>query len=137
LAEEVRRAGAKGMIVKSDADHDLIVAIDSLTAAAIHLANSIVGRFRHIAAFFQSRAEEESVLGPFLAEGLDQGDNEVLVIEAPGVARRLARLREVGFDADAAMKSGQLAIVSLENMDRYFTQDGMLETLQGALAAAD
>jgi len=138
LAEEVRRAGAKGTILKSNADKTLAAAIHSLTAAAMHLANSIVGRFRHIAAFFQSRAEEESVLGPFLAEGLDQGAKEVLVIEAPSVALRLARLHEVGFDVDGAMARGQLELLSLEKVylvNGQFDQQAMLEKTRKALAA--
>jgi DNA-binding NarL/FixJ family response regulator len=138
LAEEARRAGAKGTILKSNADHTLAAAIDSLTSAAIHLANSIVGRFRHIAAFFQSRAEEDSVLQPFFAEGLKQDDKAVHIIEPPSRAQHIARLQEAGIDADETIKRGQLELLSWGRMylaDGHFDQDAMLERIRSALAA--
>jgi DNA-binding NarL/FixJ family response regulator len=138
LGEQVRRAGAKGTILKSNADKTLAPAINSLTARAIHLANSIVGRFRHIAALFQSRAEEDSVLKPFFVEGLKQDDKEVHIIEPPSRARHIARLQEAGIDADEAMKRGQLELLPWGRMylaGGHFDQDAMLERIRRALAA--
>ena len=139
LSEEVRRAGAKGIILKSNAGESLAAAIDLIRGCAIHLANSVVGRFRHIGAFFRSKAEEHGVLHPFFAEGLSQGDKEVHLIEPPSLVQHVSRLREAGIDVDGATARGQLDILTWEKIyrkDGHFDQDAMLERIQQALATA-
>ncbi len=139
LCEEVRRAGARGIILKSNAEEGLAAAIDLIRGGAIHLADSVVGRFRHIAAFFHSKAEQNRVLAPFFTEGLKQGDKEVHIIEPPSAHVHAQRLHEAGIDVDRVTASGQLELLPWEKvyrMDGDFDQHAMLERLQQALATA-
>jgi DNA-binding NarL/FixJ family response regulator len=139
FAEEVRRTGARGMILKSNAEEALAEAIDSIRGGTIHLAGSVVGRFRHIGAFFHSKDEQHRVLDPFFAEGLRQGDKEVHVIEPPSRDLHVSRLQDAGVDINQATESGQIELIPWEAMyliDGHFDQDAMAKRIQQALGAA-
>jgi DNA-binding NarL/FixJ family response regulator len=138
LADEVRRAGALGMIDKYRAHDTLIAAIESLhgSRAAIHLAGSVVGRSRHIAGFFSSEAERYRVLAPFVAEGLDQGDKAVHIIDQPEHDSHAKRLLEAGVDIGRAEERGQVQLFPWEETylrEGHFDQAAMLALLQEVL----
>jgi hypothetical protein len=133
LVDEVRRAGARGLILKSAADDKLIAAIDALSKAAMHLAGAVVNRLRHIAAFFQSQEEKYRVLGPFIAEGLEQGQKAFHTIEPPSQEMHIRSLTEAGVDVHRALSEGQMEIVPWEAMqlrEGYFEQYAMLRQLE-------
>lgn len=138
LTDEVRRAGARGVVSKSDA-HDLIAAIEALQGdgLTIHLAGSVVGSSRHVGAFFQSEKERYRVLGPFVAEGLANGERAFHIIEPPGRDLHLRRLMEAGIDVDRATSRRQLELVPWEAMylrDGHFDQQAMIKRIEGVLA---
>lgn len=62
----------------------------------------------HIAHFYRGSSQMLSVLGPYIAEGIRQGD-KCIVISSPDVAKQLQEwLTSRGLDAHAACKSRQL-----------------------------
>jgi DNA-binding NarL/FixJ family response regulator len=111
--EELRRAGSHAVVAKAEADRSLIAAIEKLRPrrAAVHLAGSVVGRRRHIAAFFHSEEERYRVLASFIDEGLGRDEKALHIIDPPSRAVLLQQLRERGIDADGAEARGQLELV--------------------------
>ncbi|MEK6374796.1 MAG: MEDS domain-containing protein [Acidobacteriota bacterium] len=139
LADEVRRAGGRGMIDKYRAHETLIAAIESLVGskAPIHLAGSVVGRARHIAAFFSSDAERDRVLAPFIAEGLEQGEKALHFIDPSDRDLHVRRLREAGVNIERAEEQGQVQLVPWEKITLrggYFDQEAMLTRIQEVLS---
>lgn len=139
LAEEVRRAGALGMLDKYRAHDTLIPAIESLhgSKAAIHLAGSVVGRSRHIAGLFSSEAERYRVLAPFIAEGLDQGERALHFINPSEHDLHVRRLREAGVDIDRAEEHGQMQLIPWEKitlLGGHFDQEAMLKRIPEVLS---
>jgi DNA-binding NarL/FixJ family response regulator len=137
LAKEARLAGGDAVVVKSEAHHSLIRAIESLRVprALIHLAGSVLDRVRHVGAFFHSEEERYRVLGPFIAEGLANGEKALHLIEPPDRSRHMARLTAAGIDADRAQENGQIDLLSWEEAylrGGRFDQHAML-TLLGEL----
>lgn len=139
LADEVRRAGARGMIDKYRAHDTLIAAIESLygSKAAIHLAGSVVGAARHIAGFFSSEAERYRVLAPFVAEGLDQGDKALHFIDRSDRDLHVRRLRDAGVNIERAEEQGQAQLVPWDEMTLrggHFDQGAVLTRIQEVLS---
>ncbi len=79
LSEEARRAGAQGVVLKSGGE-EMLARIESLAKNGIHLGGRNVGRSRHIGVFLRSGSEFDEVLGPFIAEGLGQGEKSLYVV---------------------------------------------------------
>lgn len=115
LYDQARRAGARDVIVKSDAS-GLLGAIESLQAPkmAVALAGSVVRDQRHIAAFFHSEQERYQVLGPFIADGLACGEKAVHIIDSRSRERHVQQLMHVGVDAVAAEARHQLDLLLWE-----------------------
>jgi DNA-binding NarL/FixJ family response regulator len=111
LREDARRAGARAVVVKSDAGASLLAAIESLCVPdmAVVLAGSVVREQRHIAAFFHSEGERYRVLAPFIADGLACGEKAVHLVDPPDL--HVQRLAEVGVDARPAEARHQLELV--------------------------
>lgn len=137
LAREVRRAGGHAVVVKSDAHQSLIRAIESLRTpgAPIRLADSVLDDLRHVAAFFRSAEERYRILGPFVAEGIANGEKALHIIDPPDRGTHVAHLTEQGVESERAEARGQLEF--LEWQETYlrggeFDQDAML-TLMGQL----
>ena len=76
----------------------------------VRLAGSVLGRHRHICAFFNSREEEYRVLMPFIREGFDQGDRAFHIIDPQNRADHVRRLEEAGINVAAAERTEQLEI---------------------------
>jgi CheY-like chemotaxis protein len=138
LTDEVRRAGAKGIVLKSNAQEMLVAAIESLRKIEIHLAGSVVDRLRHIGAFFFSEEERHRVLAPFIAEGLALGEKVFHIIK-PGREDHIRWLEEAGIDVARAEAQRQAEFVPWEDAplrQGHFDQREMLRFLQEALSAA-
>jgi DNA-binding NarL/FixJ family response regulator len=144
VAQEVRIAGGDAVVVKSEAHHSLIRVIESLRAprALIHLAGSVVDRVRHIGAFFHSEDERYRVLGPFIAEGVANGEKALHIIEPPDRDLHVARLTEAGIDTERAQAKAQLELLSWGEAylrGEKFDEDAMLTLFRQLLSkgAAD
>lgn len=138
LAGEARRAGAAEVIAKSHAGDSLIPAIEALPAPepTVHLGGALVGRNRHVAAFFASDEERYAVLSPFIAEGLDAGEKGVHLIDPPSRERYVRGLHASGIDVESAEAAQRLELKSWD--DTYlrggsFDRHVMAESLEQAL----
>lgn len=87
----------------------------------VRIAGSILGRYRHICAFFHSRDEEYRVTLPFIKEGLAQGEGVFQIVDRPRHADHLRRLAEAGIDIADAQRTQQMEI---RNWDESYLQDG-------------
>jgi len=117
LTDEARRAGAAGMILKSDA-HTIIATIHSLggRARVIHLAGGELTGRRHVAAFFGSDGERYGVLNPFITEGLARGEKAFHVISRADQYAHVRRLLGAGVDVERATVEGQMEVVGCETI---------------------
>jgi len=134
LTAEVRRSGAEGVVLKSDA-RMLTTAIHSLAPAGtvIHLAGSDMNGARHVGAFFSSDAERYRVLGPFIAEGLTRGEKAFHIIDKADQETHIHQLTKAGIDVDRATADGQMEIAHWETMyllGGHFDQNAMIERIE-------
>ena len=139
LYDEARRAGARVVVIKSEAERSLLDAIESVHApdSAIPLAGSIVREERHIAAFFHSEDECYRVLGPFIADGISRGDRAVHIVDPPDRDRHLQHLTAMGIDALAAEARHQLEFLPWAESylrDDHFDQYAMSALVQERLS---
>src|SRR5580700_2570890 len=99
----------------------------------VRCAGGILGRHRHICAFFNSLDEEHRVLGSFIKEGFDRGDKAFHIVDPELQGEHLKRLAETGIDAEQAIGTGQLELRRWQDAylrgDR-FDQDAMLALLE-------
>ena len=99
----------------------------------IRLAGSVLGRVRHVCAFFANDDEEYRVLLPFIQEGLSCGDKAIHVVNPGQRQDHLRRLAAEGIDTIAHQTNGQLEVqVNTEAYLREgrFDQDRMLATFE-------
>lgn len=108
----------------------------------VQLAGSVLGRDRHICAFFNSIAEEHRVLRGFFKDGVDREEKIAVIVNPEQREEHLKRLGEAGIDVPRAIGRGQLEVRPWQETylrgDR-FDQDAMLglvEELLGAGGAA-
>jgi DcmR-like sensory protein len=87
----------------------------------VRLAGSVLGRKRHVCAFFNSKEEEYRVLMPFMKEGFEQGDRAFHIIDRHRRQDHMRRLREAGIDTPGAEGEDRLVVRHWE--DAYL-QDG-------------
>jgi hypothetical protein len=103
---------------------------------SVRLAEGLLGRQRHICAFFNSVDEEHRVLGSFIKDGLDGGERAFHIIDPEQREDHLKRLAEAGIDVERAMGTGQLEVRPWKDTylrgDR-FDQDAMLALLEEVL----
>ena len=126
LHEEARRAGAREIVRKSEADRSLLRAIETVREPdmAIPLADSLVRERRHIAAFFHSEEERYRVLAPFVADGLARGEKAVHIIDPPSRELHVQRLTEAGIDMRSAEARHQLDLLP---WDETYLRDGRFD----------
>lgn len=104
----------------------------------IEFAGGVLGRDRHVCAFFATRDEEYRVLMPFIAEGIARGDNAYHIVDPALREDHLRRLTESGVSAAEAEKRGQLEVKEWQDAylrDGRFDQDRMLALIQEVLEA--
>ena len=107
------------------------------TRKPVRLAGSVLGRSRHVCAFFDSKNDEYRVLLPFIKDGFEQGDKAFHIVDQNHRAEHLRRLKEAGIDVDEAEVSGQLEVRRWEDaylLDGHFDQDRMLALIQTVLS---
>jgi hypothetical protein len=90
----------------------------------VRLAGSILGRYRHVCAFFSNKEEEYRVLLPFIREGLDQGDRVFQIVDQRRHAEHLRRLEEAGIDVAETQRTEQIEI---RHWDEAYLQDGYFD----------
>ena len=105
---------------------------------SVRLAGAILGRSRHVCAFFHEKEEEYRVLLPFIREGFDQGDKAFHIVKEDHRPAHRRRLAQAGIAVEEAERSGQLEIRRWEDAylrEGHFDQERMLalieEVLQG------
>jgi hypothetical protein len=105
---------------------------------SVEFAGGILGRQRHICAFFNSIDEEHRVLRSFIKDGLDGGERAFHIIDPELRPEHLRRLGEAGIDVERAMATGQLEVRPWQELylrgDR-FDQDAMLALIEEVLQA--
>ena len=69
----------------------------------VRCAGGILGRHRHICAFFNSIDEEHRVLRSFIKEGFDRGDKAFHIVDPELWEVHLRQLTEAGIDVGQAM----------------------------------
>jgi hypothetical protein len=77
---------------------------------SVQFAGGILGRQRHICAFFNSTDEEHRVLRSFIKDGFDQGDKAFHLVNPARREEHLKRLAEAGINVQEAMDIGQLEV---------------------------
>src|ERR1700738_1695481 len=87
----------------------------------IPFAGSVLGKYRHVCAFFNSADEEYRVMLPFIKDGFDRGERAFHIVDPALRAEHLRRLEAAGIDVAAAQKSGQF---ELRNWSDAYLQDG-------------
>jgi hypothetical protein len=106
------------------------------TAAPIPFAGSMLGKYRHVCAFFSSPKEEYATLLPFVRDGLERGERVYHILPSQRRAEHLEQLRNAGIDVAEVQQRGQLNVVTTEETylrDGHFSMDGMLGQIQDAL----
>jgi len=77
---------------------------------SVKFAGGILGRQRHICAFFNSTDEEHRVLGSFIKDGFARGDKAFHLVNPELREEHLKRLADAGINVQEAMGTGQLEV---------------------------
>ena len=104
----------------------------------IAFAGGVLGRDRHVCAFFATRDEEYRVLAPFITDGLERGDNAYHIVDPALRQDHRRRLGELGIGVGDAERRGQLEIKEWQDAylrDGHFDQDRMLALIEEVLQA--
>ncbi len=103
---------------------------------SMQFAGGILGRQRHVCAFFNSVEEEHRVLGSFIKDGIDGGERAFHIVDPELREEHLERLAGSGIDVNRAMDTGQLEVRPWQDTylrgDR-FDQDAMLALIEQVL----
>jgi hypothetical protein len=76
----------------------------------VQFAGGMLGRHRHICAFFNGIDEEHRVLRSFIKDGFDQGDKVFHLVDPKLREDHLKRLAEAGIDVQQGIDTGQLEV---------------------------
>ena len=76
----------------------------------IRLASSVLGKRRHVCAFFNSRGDEYDVTLPFIRDGFEAGDRAFHIVDPARRENHLHRMASAGIDTIAAQRSGQFEL---------------------------
>lgn len=79
----------------------------------------------HVCAFFDSREEEYSVLGPFFKEGIDQAEKCIHIVNPAQVDDHRRRLSRAGINTHECESCGQLEIVPWNQA--YLDENGVFD----------
>src|SRR5712691_7700523 len=103
---------------------------------SVQFDGGILGRQRHICAFFNSIDEEHRVLRSFIKDGLDGGERAFHIVDPELRGEHLKRLAEAGIDVERTMATGQLEVRPWQDAylrGDFFDQDAMLAFLEEVL----
>lgn len=88
----------------------------------------------HICAFFNSRDEEYAVLAPYYKQALDQGEQNLHIVNPANLDDHRRRLADAGIDTPHCEACGQLQVLPWENayLDEHgrFDKDKMLSVIE-------
>ncbi|MBI5360390.1 MAG: MEDS domain-containing protein [Planctomycetes bacterium] len=93
----------------------------------------------HFCLVYKNQKEQFSVVIPFIRIGLERGEKNVYIADDNTVQSVLDEMRQQGIDADSAVKSGALAVVTKKDTylkQGYFDPDCMLTLLTEFVEAA-
>jgi len=103
---------------------------------SVQFAGGILGRHRHVCAFFNSIDEEHKVLRSFIKDGLDGGERAFHIVDPDLREEHLKRLAEGGIEVGQARGTGQRGVrpwqAAYLRGDR-FDQDAMLALIEEVL----
>ena len=105
-------------------------------AEPIPFAGATLHDTRHVCAFFDSTAEEDQVMLPFVRQGIERGEKAYHIIDPDERAAYVARLRGGGIPMEEKLESGQFVLRSWHEAylrGGRFDQDAMLELIQEVL----
>ncbi|MDS0297265.1 MEDS domain-containing protein [Halogeometricum sp. S1BR25-6] len=94
----------------------------------------------HRALVYEDRGEQFDAVAPFLRRGLERGERCLYVADDDSPDAVLAELRDRGIDADAALDSGALTVVTPPESRRpggKFDREAMLEFWRDNIADAE
>jgi hypothetical protein len=103
---------------------------------SLRFAGGILGKHRHVCAFFNSSDEEHRVLRSFITDGFEQGDKAFHLVDPERREEHLTRLAEAGINVPEAMGSGQLEVRPWEDgplRGGRFDQDAWLTSFEQVL----
>ena len=104
----------------------------------LEFAGGLLGRQRHVCAFFNGLDEEHRVLRSFITEGFERGDKAFHIVDPELWEDHLGRLADAGIDVRHAMGTGQLELRPWQEAylrGDHFDQDAMLALLEEVLQA--
>ena len=102
----------------------------------ITFAGTLLGRHRHVCAFFNARDEEYRVFLPFIKEGLAHGEKAFHIVDPKLRRDHVERLAAAGVDVGAVEKSGQLELRTWQEAylrGGHFDQVAMLALIEEVL----
>ena len=108
----------------------------SESSQPIQLAGSVLGDYRHVCAFFNSKEEEYDTLLPFVRDGLERGERAYHVLPSKYRVEHLEQLRNAGIDVTAVLSRRQLEVATPQETylrGGSFNKDVMLALIQEAL----
>src|SRR3977135_3915532 len=108
----------------------------SESSQPIRLAGSILGKYRHIWAFFSSLQEEYDTLLPFVRDGLQRGERAYHLLPSQYRREHLEQLRGAGMDVEAAQRRGQLEVATSQETylrGERFNKDAAIALMQEVL----
>jgi hypothetical protein len=137
VSEHIRDANqARQAMMPADENTSARGGVPSDSDQPIRFAGSVLDRYRHVCAFFNSADEEYRVMLPFIKDGFERGERAFHIVDPALRAEHLRRLESAGIDVAAAQKSGQFELRNWSDAylrDGHFDQDRMLALLQAIL----
>src|SRR5712675_2502339 len=104
----------------------------------VQFAGGILGRQRHVCAFFNGIDEQHRVLRSFIRDGFETGERAFHVVDPELRDDHLKRLAQSGIDVQRALETGQLEVRPWHEAylrEDRFDQDAMLALLEEVLQA--
>ena len=104
----------------------------------INFGRATLGSYRHVCAFFDSTADEDALMLPFLKEGIDRGERAFCIVDPAQSVPYRARLESAGIPVAEAEDRGQLQIRRWEEAylrEGHFDQDAMLALIEEVLVS--
>jgi hypothetical protein len=106
------------------------------TDRSVQFAGGMLGRHRHICAFFNGIDEEYRVLRSFIKDGFDQGDKAFHLVDPELREDHLKRLAEAGINVQQGVDTGQLEVRPWQDAplrSGRFDQDAWLVSFEQVL----
>jgi len=87
----------------------------------------------HVCCIYETEEEHRAVVVPFLRQGLERGEKVLYIVDARDAEIILDYLREDGLDPDPYLESGQLSVLTAQEVylkDGVFDPDAMIALLR-------